>query len=124
MQLSITDTKMYETIIDFPKRPNWDTSMSTKQMMEREQRFFSNWLQRIYTKYPKERLNYFEHNLEVWRQLWRVCEMSDILLLLADVRHPLFHFPPSLYHHVVNELKKPMVLVLNKVSKYINEFST
>ena len=84
-------------------------------MEEREQRFFSNWLNAIYLKYPREKLNFFEHNLEVWRQLWRVCEMSDILLLLSDARHPLFHFPPSLYNYITIELKKPMVLVLNKV---------
>jgi ribosome biogenesis GTPase A len=35
---------------------------------------------------------------------------------------PLFHFSPSLYNHVVNELKKPIILVLNKadiVDKHI-----
>ena len=53
--------------------------------------------------------------LQVWRQLWRTCERSDVLLVLADVRHPLFHFPPSLYTYVTSVLRKPMVLVLNKV---------
>jgi hypothetical protein len=26
-------------------------------------------------------LNNFEHNLEVWRQLWRVSERSDVILV-------------------------------------------
>src|SRR5699024_8350325 len=54
-------------------------------------------------------------NLETWRQLWRVVEMSDIVLLVSDIRAPIFHFPPSLYHYVVDELGKDMILVLNKI---------
>jgi hypothetical protein len=56
------------------------------------------------------------HLHQVWRQLWRTCERSDVLLVVADVRHPLFHFPPSLYGYVTRLLRKPMVLVLNKVT--------
>ena len=36
-------------------------------------------------------------------------------MILADARHPLFHFPPSLYNYVIEDLKKPLVLVLNKI---------
>ena len=54
------------------------------------------------------RLSYFELNLETWRQLWRVLEMSDILLLICDVRHPVLHLPPSLYRHIT---KVDMVLI-------------
>jgi ribosome biogenesis GTPase A len=31
-----------------------------------------------------------------------------------DARFPLFHFPPSLYKYITVELKKPLILVLNK----------
>lgn len=34
-----------------------------------------------------DRLSYFELNLETWRQLWRVLEMSDIVLLIVDIRY-------------------------------------
>jgi len=34
-------------------------------------------------------LSYVELNLETWRQLWRVLEMSDIILLIADIRCPV-----------------------------------
>lgn len=33
----------------------------------------------------------FEKNLEVWRQLWRVVERSDILVQVVDGRDPLFY---------------------------------
>lgn len=34
-------------------------------------------------------LSYCELNLETWRQLWRVLEISDIILIIADVRYPV-----------------------------------
>eukprot|EP00936_MAST-01D_sp_MAST-1D-sp1_P001032 g1032.t1 len=39
---------------------------------------------------PRE-LCHFEHNIEVWRQLWRVVERSHIIIMVADVRCPLLH---------------------------------
>lgn len=53
--------------------------------------------------------------VQVWRQLWRVCERSDILLVIVDVRMPLFNFAPSLYKYVTETLQKPLIMVLNKV---------
>lgn len=26
---------------------------------------------------------------QTWRQLWRVLEMSDVVLLIVDIRHPV-----------------------------------
>lgn len=34
-------------------------------------------------------LSYFELNLETWRQLWRVLEISDIVLIIVDIRYPV-----------------------------------
>lgn len=31
----------------------------------------------------------FEKNLEVWRQLWRVIEKSDLIVQIVDCRNPL-----------------------------------
>lgn len=33
----------------------------------------------------------YEKNLEVWKQLWRVVEKSDILVQVVDGRDPLFY---------------------------------
>lgn len=54
-------------------------------------------------------------NLETWRQLWRVLEKSDILLIIVDIRYPVLMFPPYLYHYITDELQKDMILVLNKI---------
>ena len=44
----------------------------------------------------------------------RVCERSDIILYIVDSRNPLFHFSRAMYDDVVNDLRKPLVLVLSK----------
>ncbi|KIK49435.1 hypothetical protein CY34DRAFT_69273 [Suillus luteus UH-Slu-Lm8-n1] len=57
---------------------------------------------------------HFERNLEVWRQLWRVTEISQILLCLLDSRCPPLHFPSSLESYLASR-KAKVILVLTKV---------
>jgi large subunit GTPase 1 len=38
----------------------------------------------------------FEKNVEIWRQLWRVIEKSDLLLQIVDARNPYFFYCPDL----------------------------
>lgn len=105
---------------------------------------FDAWLTAIHGKYENEQLNHFEHNIEVWRELWRVTErathvrlmlsdrnrkagrrvdqpslallrISTQIVVVTDIRNPLLHIPPSIYDFVTAELKKPMTVVLNKV---------
>lgn len=47
------------------------------------------YLKKIDELFEKTELSYFELNLETWRQLWRVLEMSDILLCIVDIRFPV-----------------------------------
>lgn len=54
-------------------------------------------------------------NLETWRQLWRVLEISDIILLIVDIRFPALHFSPAFYEHCTKNLQKDVILVLNKI---------
>ncbi|XP_043278283.1 guanine nucleotide-binding protein-like 1 [Venturia canescens] len=98
--------------IDLPKRPPWDFNMSKEQLDLREQKYFSEYLRKME---ELRDISYFELNLETWRQLWRVLEMSDVLLVIVDIRFPVLMFPPYLYNYVTNELGKEMILVLNKI---------
>ncbi|XP_012526873.1 guanine nucleotide-binding protein-like 1 [Monomorium pharaonis] len=98
--------------IDMPKRPPWDFNMTKEQLEMKEQRYFTEYLNSME---ELASLSYFELNLETWRQLWRVLEMSDILLIIVDIRYPVLMFPPYLYDYVTKKLKKDMILVLNKV---------
>mmetsp|Transcript_8218 Transcript_8218/g.13349 ORF Transcript_8218/g.13349 Transcript_8218/m.13349 type:complete len:578 (-) Transcript_8218:45-1778(-) len=113
--LGAVSPPLSNVVIDIPARPEWSYAMSLEEVETSERRVFSDWLRGIYERFPANRLNYFEHNIEVWRQLWRVCERSDILLLVADARYPIFQFAPAVYRYVVKELRKPLVLVLNKI---------
>lgn len=55
----------------------------------------------------------FERNLEVWRQLWRVIERSDLVVQIVDARNPLFFRSKDLEKYVkeVNEKKKNLLLI-------------
>lgn len=102
----------YPPEVDMPKRPPWDFNMSKEQLELREQRYFTEYLKNME---KIDNISYFELNLETWRQLWRVLEMSDVLLIIVDIRYPVLMFPPYLYNYVTKELKKDMILVLNKI---------
>lgn len=115
LELDIQEVYQPGSVLDFPRRPPWSYEMSKEQLMSQEERSFQEYLGKIHGAYTSEKLSYFEHNLETWRQLWRVLEMSDIILLITDVRHPVVNFPPALYEYVTGELGLALVLVLNKV---------
>ncbi|XP_019849904.1 PREDICTED: guanine nucleotide-binding protein-like 1 isoform X1 [Amphimedon queenslandica] len=115
LEVSVDDIYQPGSVLDFPKRPPWTYKMSKAEVHRKEEEMFTEYLENIYTKYGDKSLSYFEHNLETWRQLWRVLELSDIILLITDIRHPVLHFSPALYDYVVNDLKKTLVLILNKV---------
>jgi len=108
--------RAFESInVDFPKRPVWDASTTPEELEDRERGIFEAWLRDIHAKYSLRELAPFEHNLEVWRQLWRTIEKSDVILVVVDVRNPLLHFPRMLYDHIVSDHHKPVVVCLTKV---------
>uniref|UniRef100_A0A672M791 Guanine nucleotide-binding protein-like 1 n=1 Tax=Sinocyclocheilus grahami TaxID=75366 RepID=A0A672M791_SINGR len=116
-QLEIDMTQIYpeEKGLDFPRRPSWHYNMRREELLRKEEKSFLEYLEALNSKNPPGTLSHFEHNLETWRQLWRVMEMSDVILLIVDIRHTVLHFSPALYHYITGELKKYIILVLNKV---------
>ncbi|KAI9322114.1 hypothetical protein BX666DRAFT_1891772 [Dichotomocladium elegans] len=108
--------------IDFPKRPQWNYDMTKEQVEEQETLYFKKWVEDVYRKYDGQSLSLFERNLEVWRQLWRVLEISDIILVVMDIRHPLLHFPRALYDYVTKDLKRSIIGIFNKVD-LVSEFT-
>ncbi|AIN99248.1 guanine nucleotide-binding protein-like protein [Leishmania panamensis] len=56
----------------------------------------------------------YERNLEVWQQLWRTVELSDVLVVVADARYPIIHAHLGLLTYIAKETRKPCVFVLNK----------
>ncbi|CAL1548880.1 unnamed protein product [Lymnaea stagnalis] len=101
--------------LDFPKRQPWNFLLSKEQLEQQERQYFKNYVLDILDQPRALDLSYFELNLETWRQLWRVLEISDVLLVIADIRYPVLHIPPSLINHVLKELHKQVIIILNKV---------
>mmetsp|Transcript_15368 Transcript_15368/g.30264 ORF Transcript_15368/g.30264 Transcript_15368/m.30264 type:complete len:584 (+) Transcript_15368:53-1804(+) len=100
-----------------PKRPAWSYELSSGRLHHREVEAFKKWLEDV-RQLIMDRGGYppaFEQNLQVWRQLWRVLELCDVAVIVVDARHPLLHLPPPLLYHVSCTLKKPLVVVLNKL---------
>ncbi|KAI0068111.1 P-loop containing nucleoside triphosphate hydrolase protein [Artomyces pyxidatus] len=126
------------------RRPKWRYEMTKKEVEKNEEGVFSQWLaktdaiveewvklaeedaQSRVKKGPDEEIEtegdempksptIFERNLEVWRQLWRVTELSQILLILLDSRCPLLHIPASLSSYLSTLPQTRLILVLTKV---------
>mmetsp|Transcript_41817 Transcript_41817/g.91245 ORF Transcript_41817/g.91245 Transcript_41817/m.91245 type:complete len:569 (+) Transcript_41817:39-1745(+) len=100
-----------------PRRPPWSFDLSSGRLHHREVKSFKQWLDDV-QEAMIERGGYppaFEQNLQVWRQLWRVLERCDVAVVVCDARHPLLHLPPALAYHVYRTLRKPLVVVLNKL---------
>ncbi|XP_062848821.1 guanine nucleotide-binding protein-like 1 isoform X2 [Trichomycterus rosablanca] len=115
LEMDINQVYSEEQGLDFPRRPSWHYGMRREELLRKEERAFHEFLQALHSTNPPGTLSHFEHNLETWRQLWRVLEMSDAILLIVDIRHSVLQFPPALYHYITGELQKQVVLVLNKI---------
>ncbi|CAH1169968.1 unnamed protein product [Phaedon cochleariae] len=113
--LEIDGDQFFEKVLDFPKRPPWNFELGKDELESQENRYFTGYLNEIEKNYDWKELSLFELNLETWRQLWRVLEMSDIILFIVDIRFSAIMFPPSLYEYVTKTLKKDFILVLNKI---------
>lgn len=77
--------------------------------------FLKDYLNKVFVNYQNQEISFFEMNLETWRQLWRVTEISDIVLLIVDIRYAPLHFSPKFYEYCTNTLKKDLILILNKI---------
>jgi large subunit GTPase 1 len=57
----------------------------------------------------------FEKNIEIWKQLWRVIEKSDLLLQIVDARNPYFFYCPDLEKYIKEVGQgKQFILLINK----------
>jgi len=98
-----------------PRRPSWDYDMSPEGLDLVEREAFLNWRRNLATLQEKYELllTPFEKNIQVWRQLWRVIERSDLLVQIVDARNPLFFRSLDLEAYVkeVDSTKRNLLLV-------------
>ena len=104
-------------LLRIPRRPKWDQSTSAEELADLERVEFLEWRREIakLEEDPRLTVSPFEKNPEVWRQLWRVVERSDIVVQVLDARDPLFYRCLDL--EVYTESHRPpkrSLLLLNK----------
>ncbi len=120
IQEMTTDTFQQLQLV-IPRKPKWHYSMTTEQIQRNEKNAFLTWRRNIAQLEQKYsyllKLTPYEKNLEVWRQLWRVCERSNIIIQVIDARNPLLYYTKDLLQYVTNEFPpngKSMLLLVNK----------
>eukprot|EP00798_Chlamydomonas_sp_ICE-L_P026355 gene26355-17452_t len=103
--------------LKLPRRPAWDSNTTPDMLDSQERSAFLIWRRSMATMEEEEKLvlTPFEKNLEVWRQLWRVLERSDIVVQVVDARDPLLYRSEDLelFCREINESKASFIL-LNK----------
>ncbi|CCH42603.1 Large subunit GTPase 1 [Wickerhamomyces ciferrii] len=106
-----------ENSLKVPRRPKWDESMTRFQLDRQEKEAFLEWRRDLARLQENNDLllTPFERNLEVWRQLWRVVERSDLVVQIVDARNPLIFRSPDLANYVTEvDSRKKNLLLVNK----------
>lgn len=98
-----------------PRRPKWDESTTPQQLDEMERSSLLEWRRGLAELQENDDLlmTPFERNIEVWRQLWRVIERSDLVVQIVDARNPLLFRSEDLERYVkqVDSTKQNLLLV-------------
>ncbi|EEB06295.2 GTP binding protein [Schizosaccharomyces japonicus yFS275] len=101
--------------LTIPCRPPWDENTTPVELERNERQAFLEWRRSLaqLQEIPGFVVTPFERNLEVWRQLWRVIERSDVIVQIVDARNPLFYRSAFLEQYVkeVDPCKKNFLLV-------------
>ncbi|KAF1813498.1 P-loop containing nucleoside triphosphate hydrolase protein [Eremomyces bilateralis CBS 781.70] len=100
-----------------PRRPAWDEKTTPRELDTREQESFMIWRRGLASLQESDDLlmTPFERNLEVWRQLWRVIERSDLIVQIVDARNPLLFRCEDLEKYVKEvDPGKNNLLLVNK----------
>ncbi|MBW0504236.1 hypothetical protein O181_043951 [Austropuccinia psidii MF-1] len=81
----------HKNFLRVPRRPNWSPSTTPDQLSRLEKDSFLDWRKGLadLTDNRSLLLTPFERNIEVWRQLWRVVERSQLIVQIVDARNPL-----------------------------------
>ena len=100
-----------------PRRPPWDENTSSQELDQRERESLLEWRRGLADLQDNDDLlmTPFERNIEVWRQLWRVIERSDLVVQIVDARNPLMFRCEDLENYVKDvDSKKNNLLLVNK----------
>ncbi|KAF2128391.1 P-loop containing nucleoside triphosphate hydrolase protein [Dothidotthia symphoricarpi CBS 119687] len=103
--------------LSVPRRPKWDEKTTPQELDTHEKEALLQWRRGLAELQENNDLlmTPFERNLEVWRQLWRVIERSDLVVQIVDARNPLLFRSEDLEVYVKEvDPKKNNLLLVNK----------
>lgn len=109
--------RLHKNRLTVPRRPKWDASTTPQELDVLERDSFLTWRRGLAELQENNDLlmTPFERNLEVWRQLWRVIERSDLVVQIVDARNPLLFRSDDLERYVKDvDSKKSNLLLINK----------
>lgn len=109
--------KAHKDRLTVPRRPQWDATTTPEQLDRAERDSLLEWRRGLAELQENNDLlmTPFERNLEVWRQLWRVLERSDLVVQIVDARNPLLFRSEDLERYVkAVDARKENLLLVNK----------
>lgn len=107
-----------------PRRPKWNEDTTPRELDEMERASLLEWRRGLAELQENNDLlmTPFERNIEVWRQLWRVIERSDLVVQIVDARNPLLFRSDDLEKYVKEvSPKKENLLLVNKADMMTQE---
>jgi large subunit GTPase 1 len=116
--------KAYKDRLTVPRRPQWDASTTPEELDRMERESLLEWRRGLAELQENNDLlmTPFERNLEVWRQLWRVIERSDLVVQIVDARNPLLFRSEDLESYVKHvDPRKENLLLVNKADMLTTE---
>ena len=115
---SLEEIEAVQSKLTVPRRPAWTKEMTKHELQANEREYFVSWRRDIAMMeqaHPAVLFTPFEKNLEVWRQLWRVLERSQVVVQILDGRNPLMYRNKDLERYVKSiDGSKKLVLLINK----------
>ena len=116
--------KEHRNRLTVPRRPKWDSTTTPEELDRMERDSLLEWRRGLAELQENNDLllTPFERNLEVWRQLWRVIERSDLVVQIVDARNPLLFRSEDLERYVqVVDPRKRNLLLVNKADMLTQE---
>ncbi|KAL8090480.1 hypothetical protein AgCh_039795 [Apium graveolens] len=109
------EQELHASSLRVPRRPLWNKETTAEELDTAERQSFLIWRRDLARLEENEKLvlTPFEKNLDIWRQLWRVLERSDLMVMVVDARDPLFYRCPDLeaYAKEINEDNRTLLLI-------------
>ncbi|VDN06842.1 unnamed protein product [Thelazia callipaeda] len=108
----------YGDRLRIPRRPSKHMWETPEDLIRLENNSFLEWRKNLADLQESDGvlLTPYERNLEVWRQLWRVIERSDIIVQILDARNPLLFRNIDLEAYVKEcNISKQNLYLINKV---------